>query len=136
MNDHLFALLLFDQSVVLESLKLALKHLSVETCSARTLEEAERLLPQTQPHLIFTDTFLPDGSWVDVINLAEKAASPLNVIVVGTTTNSKLYLSALERGAFDFVLPPFEHQALDFVVKSAGQDVRHRRQAQAVAAGA
>jgi two-component system response regulator YesN len=131
MDDHLFALLLYDQSDVLESLKLALKHLSVETCSARTLKEAEQLLPQIQPHLVFTDTFLPDGSWVDVINLVEKATSPLDVIVVGTTTNNKLYLSALERGAFDFVLPPFEHHALDFVVKSAGQDVRHRRQAQA-----
>jgi FixJ family two-component response regulator len=66
----------------------------------------------------------------------EKATSPLNVIVVGTTTNNKLYLSALERGAFDFLSPPFERQALDFVVKSAGQDVRHRRQRQAGAAGA
>jgi DNA-binding NtrC family response regulator len=136
MNGHVFALWLYDHSHVLESLKLALTDLSVETCSARTLEDAERLLPQTQPALVFTDTFLPDGSCVDVINLPEKAVTPLNVIVVGTTTNIRLYWSALERRALDFVLPPFERQALDFVVKSAGQDVRHRRQAQAGAAEA
>ncbi len=134
MSGDFFALLLHDQPYPLDSLKLALKELSVETCSARTLEEAGRLLPQTQPHLIFTDIFLPDGSWDEVINLAAKAASPVNVIVVGTNPNIKLYISALERGAFDFVLPPFEHHALDFVVQSAGQDVRRRRRAQARAA--
>jgi len=59
--------------------------------------------------------------------MAEMASSPVDVIVVGAKEDIRLYLSALEGGAFDFVLPPFEHQALEFVVESAQQDVRRRR---------
>jgi len=129
MNNRFFVLLVHDHSDALESLKLALKDLSVETYSVQTVAETKRLLPQTQPHLVFTDTSLPDGSWADVIKLAEKASTPVNVIVVSANKDAKLYISALERGAFDFVLPPFEHDALDYVVHSAGEDVSHRRRA-------
>lgn len=131
MNDRFSVLLVYDRPQPLESLKGALKDLSVETCSVRSCEEAQRLVPQAQPHLIFTDTSLPDGSWADVVEMAEKASSPVNVIVVGANQDTGLYLSALEGGAFDFVLPPFERQALDFVVESARYDVRRRRQGQA-----
>ena len=127
MNHHPFALLVHDQPHPLESLKPVLRDLSVETFSVRTCEEAERLITQTEPQLVFTDTSLLDGSWADVVRIAEMACSPVDVIVVGAKEDIRLYLSALEGGAFDFVLPPFEHQALEFVVESAQQDVRRRR---------
>lgn len=129
MCGRFFALLVHAQPEPLESLKMALKDLSIETYSVPTLEEASRLIRQTEPHLVFTDVFLPDGSWVDVLIHAEKADIPVNVIVVGASKDTRLYISALERGAYDFVLPPFEREALDFVVESAGQDARHRRKA-------
>jgi len=131
MKAHCFALLVHDRPDPLDLLKSALKELYVETYSVRNCEEARRLIPQTQPQLVFTDTVLPDGSWTDVIELAENASSPVNVIVVGTIKDINFYLTALERGAFDFVLPPFERDSLDFIVQSAAQDARLRRQAQA-----
>ncbi|HLY63825.1 MAG TPA: response regulator [Terriglobia bacterium] len=134
MKSHCFALLVHDRPDPLDLLKMALKELSIETYSVRNCEEAKRLIPQTQPQLVFTDTALPDGSWRDVIELAEKIGLPVNVIVVGTIEDVKFYLTALERGAFDFVLPPFELDALDFIVQSASQNTRIRRQAQALAA--
>src|SRR5215472_16898705 len=127
MNHHPIALLVHDQPYPLESLKAVLRDLSVETFSVRTCEEAGRLITQTEPQLVFTDTSLPDGSWADVVRMAEMASSPVDVVVVGAKEDIKLYLSALERGAFDFVLPPFEHEALEFVVESARQDVRRRK---------
>lgn len=134
MNGHCFALLVHDRPAPLDSLKSALKDLSVETYSVRSCEEAKRLIPQTQPQLVFTDTALPDGSWTDVIELAENVGSPVNVIVVGTNKDVKFYLKALERGAVDFVLPPFEREALDFVVRSAAENSRVRKHEQARAA--
>jgi DNA-binding NtrC family response regulator len=126
MNQHPFALLVHDQPRPLESLKLVLRDLSVETHSVRTCEEAGRLIRQTRPPLVFTDVSLPDGSWTDVVRMAERASSPVDVIVVGAKEDIKLYLSTLEGGAFDFVLPPFEHEAVEFVVESARHDVRRR----------
>ena len=116
MNDHLLALLVYDQPHPLESLKVVLEDLndlSVETCSVRTCEEARRLVPQAQPHLIFTDISLPDGSWRDVVGMAEEANSPVDVIVVGAHQDIRLYVSVLEGGGFDFVLPPLSAKRCD-----------------------
>jgi len=134
MNDRYFALLVHDRPAPLESLKSALKDLSIETYSVNSCEEAKRLIPQTEPQIVFTDTSLPDGTWTDVVDMAENAASPVNVIVVGSNKDVKFYISALERGAYDFVLPPFEREALDYVVNSAADNARLRRHAMARAA--
>ena len=109
MNYHLLTLLVHDQPHPLESLKPVPRNLLVETCSARTCEEAE-----TEPQLVFTGTSLPDGSWADVVRMAEMPSSPVDVIVVGAKEDMRLYLSALEGRAFDFVLPPVENEALEF----------------------
>jgi two-component system response regulator HydG len=93
-----------------------------------------KVVRRDQPDLIFTDTRLPDGSWTDLVDMAEKFDSPVNVIVVSTTEDVQLYISALQRGAFDFVLPPFERQGLEFVVRSGSEDARHRRKLRALAA--
>ena len=129
MPMQVFALLIHDHSDALESLENRLKKMSVETCNVRTLVEAERMLPKTRPQLMFTDTSLPDGSWADVINLAERSGTPVDVIVVSTREDIELYISALERGAFDFVIPPFEQNALEYVVHAAIEDVNCRRHA-------
>ena len=81
-NHHPFAILVHDQPHPLDSLKPVLRDLSVETCSVRTCEEAGRLITQTEPQLVFTDTSLPDGSWADVVRMAERASSRVDVIVV------------------------------------------------------
>ncbi len=134
MRDKIFALLIHDNPDSLLGLKWALRELEVETFSVRNCQEAEGLLPQTQPQVVFVDTSLTEGSWVDAINLAERTDVPPNVIVVGANTNIDLYLSAMEHGAFDFVAPPFELEPLEYVVQSAALDARARKHAQARAA--
>jgi len=136
MENPLFALLIHDRPHPFEALKEALKALAVRTFSVRTCEELDRLISQTQPHLIFSDTSFTDGTWMDVVRSAEEAPVPVNVILVGANDNMKLYVSALERGAFDFILPPFERQGLEFVVTSAARDASRRRQFQALVGAA
>lgn len=136
MSEEISALLVHDWPETMEPLRFALENLSIETCSVRTCGEAERLLGHVQTDLVFTDTSLPDGSWVDVVEMAKGADAPVNVVVVGRSKDIKFYLSALERGAFDFVLPPFERDALDFVVRSASDNARRRRRALNIAAQA
>lgn len=134
MKEQFSALLVYDQAHPLELLDLPLKEMAVEVRKVRTCDEAADLIKHTHPQIVFTDTHLSDGSWVDILNMATEAEVPTNVIVVGTTTDTQLYVSAIERGAFDFVVPPFEHEGLAYVVRSAEQDVRSRREALARAA--
>ena len=70
------------------------------------------------------------------MNLAEKASVPTNVIVVGRYKDIDLYLSTMDCGAFDFILPPFEADPIAHVVRAAAENVRRRREERAMRAAA
>lgn len=126
MKGYAFALLISGRALP-ESLRMALREISVSTWTCESCQELPALIDQTQPQLIFTDTQLSDGSWRDVVNMAQQAASPINVIVVGRTADVHFYLSVIESGAFDYFVPPFELVPLQYVVRLAVEDIRERR---------
>jgi DNA-binding NtrC family response regulator len=136
MSEHIFALLVHDHPETFESLRRTLKDLAVETYSVASCKEARDLITKCKPSIIFADSSLADGSWVSVLNMAEAADVPLSLIVVGGTPNTRHYLSVMEHGAYDLVAPPFEHEALSFVVQSAALNAHRRRQAMAPSAAA
>lgn len=136
MQNRTFALLVHNstnriRSEVMESLRRALRKLSVDTWSVRNRDEAGSILAQNHPEIIFTDSCLADGSWVDIVNTNKNAEAPANVIVVNPTADTQLYITAMERGAYDFVVPPFEQEGLAHIVRSAQDNARSRREAQA-----
>ena len=134
MSEHTFALLVHERPEPFERLRRSLRDLSVETYSVSSCHEAEHLISDCKPHVVFTDRALRDGSWLTILNIAESAQVPLNVVVVASQPDTRFYVSVMERGAFDFVAPPFEHESLNFVVRSAELDVRRRREGKALAA--
>ena len=128
----LFALLVSNGEDSFQSLAAVLKSRDIEVWSSRSRAEAARLLEQTHPQLIFTTTLYADGTWRDIVTLAEKASVAINVIVVGKSDDYRLYIAAMEYGAFDFLVPPFESEPGGHVVRVAAENVRRRRGAQAV----
>ncbi len=135
-QEKLFALLVSGGEESFSHLKTLLKNLDIEAWSARTCDEASQLLDQTHPELIFTGERVFNETWIDVLNLAEKASVPTNVIVVGRYKDIDLYLSTLDCGAFDFILPPFEADPIAHVVRAAAENVRRRREERAMRAAA
>jgi len=129
-----FALLVHDRPHPLESLKAELRNCSVETWSVKSLDDTARLLDQTLPELVFTDTQLVEGTWSDVVSLAEKAGAPANVIVVGSSADAKAYAKVMQGGTFDYLFPPFAGYSLALCMMPAAEDVRLRRHAQALRA--
>lgn len=132
----LFALLVSDGDESFDSLKILLKSQGIEVWHSRTCAEAVRLVDQTHPDLIFTATQHADGTWRDVVIQAEKASMAANVIVVGKSNDFRLYYAAIDYGAFDLILPPFEPEPVGQVVRVAGENVRRRREAQTLRAAA
>ena len=131
MSEKLSALLIHQVPEPLRSLRLALERQGVETARARNCQEAWQILSgPNPPHLVFTDTAVPDGLWADVLALAARAAQPVNVILVARLVDTRLYVEAIEAGAFDFLAPPFTSTDLAHIVRSAAENVLGRRQAQ------
>jgi DNA-binding NtrC family response regulator len=97
--------------------------------SAKSIQQAARLLAVLKsPVLIFSDLVLPDGTWEDLIGAAKRAPKPADIVVVSDPTDDSLFIEALDRGAFDFVTPPFDAQDLAFIVRSAEWDLAKRQQ--------
>lgn len=128
MRGKVFALIVHERADPCETLKVVLRQSGVDTFSVASCAEARHLLEQTQPQLLFTDTKLPDGTWIDVLNLAEDAAAPICAILVGPSNGPELTKAALSYGAFDCLSPPFETQAISNLLQRAMDIVQAGRE--------
>ena len=132
MAEEIRALLVHDNPETFRALRPALESQAVRTVRARNCREIARLLKSPNPpQLIFTEAQLPDGTWQDIVRLVEGSGSPINVIVVSRLVDVGLYIEVIERGAFDFIAPPFEPAALHHIVRCAASDALSRRQPRA-----
>jgi DNA-binding NtrC family response regulator len=131
MQERITALLVHDCPEPMGFVKRALECQFIETQSVRTCREAHQTLWGSQPpHLVLADARLPDGSWEDVVLLAAQAPAPVNVIVVSEVVDIPFYLEAIQRGAFDFIVPPMSLPDFTYVVGSAVNNALRRRESQ------
>ncbi len=132
MAQEIFALVLQASTESLGRLKLDLENQSINVRCLASLEEALPVLHGTKPpHLVFTDSTLPDGNWADVVHLALQASKPVNVIVIARQVDIGLYLETMGRGAFDFIVLPLTRSELVHVLRCATDNVIRRRETQA-----
>jgi len=128
MTEKIPALLVYQNSETLATLKGVLERQGVHVMQAESRAQAKHLLSGLNPApLVFTDTQLPDGTWADILAVAEEAAQAVNVIVVARVVDTRFYVEAIETGAFDFLAPPFMAADLAYVVRSALDNVTARR---------
>jgi two-component system, NtrC family, response regulator PilR len=119
MKGKVFALMVHERPEPCQALKLVLKRLGVDTFSVSSCEEAEHLLEQTHPHLLFADIKLPDGTWIDVLNLAGDAPAPICTILVSPSKDSELSQAARDYGAFGCVSPAFNIETVSELIQRA-----------------
>ncbi len=120
MNDELLALLVHDQEEAFRTLERTLDNLGIRTQRAHTCSEARAALREPRSsRLILTATTLADGTWADMLNLASLHGRAIPVIVVSRVVDIDLYLTTLESGASDFIVPPFSAADLAYVVDTA-----------------
>ncbi|HET9178901.1 MAG TPA: response regulator [Terriglobia bacterium] len=131
-QEKAFAILVSDGSACLEELGRKLENHGLETVTVESRTEFAGLLLESHPELILTSTTFPEGTWSEVVDMARKSSVPVNVIVVGQRVDIELYVRAIEYGAFDFMLPPFETDQLSHVLRVAMADVRRAREAHAL----
>lgn len=104
------------------ALRKVLNDAGVPVRFAGSCAEAQKLLRDLKiPAVLFSDTDLPDGTWMDVLTLASKSQRRLPVIVVSRVVDINLYITALESGASDFIVPPFYCQDISHVLQCATQ---------------
>ena len=116
----------------------ALESCGIEVLPVCDCNEARRML-ETQPlvQVVVTDTALPDGDWRRVLEIVE-GREKIEVVVCSRLGDPKLWLDILERGGYDVLVNPYQHEEVGRIVEAAAarsymrshaQAIRHKRNA-------
>jgi len=104
------------------ALRKVLDEAGMHVCLAGSCAEVQTALKAFKaPAVVFSDAALPDGTWLDVLSLARQTRRRVPVIVVSRVVDINLYISVLENGASDFIVPPFYQQDISHVLRCAVQ---------------
>jgi DNA-binding NtrC family response regulator len=128
MQENITAMLVENRPGTLGALRLGLEKQSITISTARSCGEAALALwSEHPPHLVFTEVDLADGNWANIVALAARAGAPVNVIVVARFVDVGFYVHAIERGAFDFIVPPLSESDFLHVARTAAANVVRQR---------
>ena len=111
---------------------------------ANSIEEAKAKLLESPTPVILCEENLPDGSWKDLLAIAERLPNPCYVVVTSPCADDRLWAEVLNLGAYDVLAKPFQSKEVFRVVglawrhwldlrKSAGREYSKTLTAGAVA---
>lgn len=120
------ALLVIDQPVLAEVVKLALNHGRYTTRVAETMDVASTTLSEWQPHLAILDMDIAGSAILDQLRPAEQAGH-IPVIALTRRGDLKSKLAAFERGVDDILAVPFSPE--EFVARTLAVMRRAYREA-------
>jgi two-component system response regulator AtoC len=98
----------------------------VECCAAS--EQARDLIQNEIFDLMITDVRMPGSSGVELLRFAKHVSPAIQVVLITAYGTVAEGVSAMKLGAFDYILKPFEMDALQLLVQRAldATDLRER----------
>lgn len=105
-------LLVVDQPILAEVIKLALNHGVYRVQVAQAPSDVLTLLREWHPHLVIIDMDLTAGQILDQLKYSEPAAERVPVVALTRRGDLKTKLAAFERGVDDILVVPFSPEEL------------------------
>jgi two-component system response regulator PilR (NtrC family) len=112
-------LIIDDEPDICELLEITLNRMGLETHSAQSAAQAQKLLAEHTFNLCLTDMRLPDGSGLDLVDLIQRKYPGIPIAVITAHGNMETAIRALKSGAFDFISKPVDLKNLRQLVSSA-----------------
>lgn len=69
--------------------------------------------------VILTEANLPDGTWLDVLDLARRVTPDSEVIVTDRNADARFWAEALNLGAYDLIAQPFASAEVQRILGNA-----------------
>ncbi len=108
-----------DKESMSEMLKETLESEGYRVISARDGLEGIRYLKECRVDLVLTDLKLPPKNGIDILK-ASKEENPLRPVIIMTAYGSvETAVTAMKKGAFDFITKPFDTDHLLMLIKRA-----------------
>ena len=104
------------------------EEITFEIEMAETGEEAIELVDSFKPDVMLLDYKLPEMSGLEVLDEVSSEESEMVTIMITAYASLETAVSAIKRGAFDFLAKPFEPKELRDVVEKATKNLILARQ--------
>lgn len=75
---------------------------------SRGVSEFRQSLKPRWSGVILTETCLPDGTWQDILSLANAVCPDAQIVVTSRLADEHLWAEVLNRGAFDLLAQPLD----------------------------
>ncbi|MCK9607267.1 MAG: sigma-54 dependent transcriptional regulator [Methylomonas sp.] len=110
-----------DEPDIRELLDITLNRMNIRACCVETIKEARQLLDSQHFDLCLTDMRLPDGDGLSLVEYIQESGLQLPVAVITAHGSMDIAVSAMKKGAFDFLSKPVDLAALRQLVSNALQ---------------
>lgn len=112
-------IVLDDEMIIRKTLQEQLRKRRYSVATASSLTEAQALLAKDNFDLIFVDVHLPDGEGTDLLEpLSKIENSPIVVVMTGDGSIQSA-VDCMRKGAFDYIIKPFDIEQIEVVIKKA-----------------
>ena len=120
------ALVVDDERKMRRILQMALERIGVDSVAADSGEEALGRFEAEKIDLVLTDLKMPGMSGVDLLAELRRRDPELPVIVLTAFGTVQTAVQAMKLGAFDYVLKPFDVDAIEITIRKAFDVSRYR----------
>ena len=91
----------------------------IQIHSANTLGNAKARLQATKARVMLTDITFERGGWEDAMRMAARLPFRAALVLVSPFADQRLWIDALEYGAYDLILEPFHAEELSWILENA-----------------
>ncbi len=120
-------LIVDDEEQLRTSFKKLLKEEGYEAVAAATGEEAITVIKKNSPDLVMMDVRMPGMNGLDAFKIIHKIKPRLPVIIMTAYSTTDTAIEAINLGAFDYVLKPFDIPNILSLIENALKSCRFMR---------
>ena len=116
---HIDILIIEDSSSLAQTYIEYLKPTGLNIIHSANGTDALKIFDKETPSLVLLDLKLPDMSGMTILDHIQSHSTPCNVVIITAHGSVEVAVSAMQKGAFDFLLKPFSANRLRTTVTNA-----------------
>ena len=108
-----------DEKSLQDFLVIMLEEDGYQVVTASSVEKATKLIRENEFDLILTDIRMGRSSGIDVLDTARNALPDTPVVMMTAYTSAETAVTAMKKGAYDYISKPFKIEDIQRIVKNA-----------------
>ncbi len=105
-----------DEEEIIQVLKEFLKMKGYEVFTAQNGFAALEKINETRPSVVLLDIIMPGINGIDTLIKIKESDQNIGVVMMSALSDRELVKKALQLGAYDYIIKPFDLKYLDMVI--------------------